>query len=204
MANVSQTNLGWNRETGVVASAGQSPPSLDRLRERVRELVAESDARGVSRLAGVSVSTLQRFLAGRSSSGRTRYKLFELVVASALAADETALGTFWVLRALVAAIPEDLRASAIVRIGDTFHMVFQEHTGGSPLWLLQLSAAFDRVCEPPRLDDEQIAALLDGRLTGADRQHALAVLAGGAEDQFRVFADAARLLREREAGEGVS
>jgi hypothetical protein len=47
------------------------------------------------------------------------------------------------------------------------------------------------------IDDERIAALLDGRVEGEDRRALLAELAEADED-YRVFADAAAILRERE------
>ena len=47
------------------------------------------------------------------------------------------------------------------------------------------------------IDDERIAALLDGRVEGEDRRALLAELAEAGED-YRVFADAAAILRERE------
>jgi hypothetical protein len=58
----------------------------------------------------------------------------------------------------------------------------------------------------PTIDDERLAALLDGRLDGREREELLARLAGAAEDDddYLVFADAAAVLREREEAAGVT
>jgi hypothetical protein len=48
------------------------------------------------------------------------------------------------------------------------------------------------------MDPNRLAALMDGSLTGADRQAAIAEVAAFAHDDLGVFADAAAVLRELE------
>jgi Putative zinc-finger len=55
----------------------------------------------------------------------------------------------------------------------------------------------------PRPDDERLSALLDGRLTGRERDEVLAHLAADDED-YQVFVDTADVLREAEAGEDAA
>ena len=56
----------------------------------------------------------------------------------------------------------------------------------------------------PPMDHERIAALMDGRLEGRDRDEALASLAAADDDALGAYADAAAVLRELEAEDAAA
>jgi hypothetical protein len=139
-------------------------PSLDRMREQVRERVALTNLRHVARAAGISSTGLKRFLdGGPSVLPTTRRNLFRYLVTSEAAADERAAHHAALINELVRDLPAVNQSEAVVMIVRSLRAGF-ESPGRVPLWMNRVAAAAEKlVCQTEEVqgEDEPMSTLMD-------------------------------------------
>ena len=129
-------------------------PSLDRLRDQVRERVRLSTLTHVARKAGVGPVVLRKFLESGSRyplRSAARQRLFRYVLATALEADEEASRRAEHVEDLVRGIRPAHRLVAIHTIVGALRDGYRE-SGKVPLWVERLSAAVEALFQPEEED----------------------------------------------------
>lgn len=125
-------------------------PSLDRLRERVREHVKATSLKRVARAVGMSPGALDRFLNRGPIVGKSRANLFHWLTRVEAEADVEAVTCAHYINALVAHMEPKDQVRAAAGIVDVLVQVHaSSNSAGVPLWLERLAGVATLFDEKP-------------------------------------------------------